>query len=181
MLYVVTAKQVLQKVKRRVYDVGDFYQRLYEEMNRAQRYRRPLTLALLSFSLPEKRNRDDLNLSQAINKAIRLPDIVGHLSEQATGLILVETAREGSRDVLRRIRQTLDDHPAHDGIRTHIGLASFSLSVREDTYFPPEAAGSFMNHAADLLDIARSDEQNRATRPFYADTWRSDQTTALSS
>lgn len=172
-MYVVTSDHVLQEVQRRVYDVGDFYQRLYEEMNRAQRYRRPLTLTLVSFGIGAEYEGEVPNISQAINNAIRLPDIVGRLSEQTTGLLLPETDRENSRDVLRRIRSTLNGY--RFDIETHMGVAPFSLSVRSDAYFPPEAAGSYMNHGADLLDAARCDEHGRATRPFYADTWRSDQ------
>jgi PleD family two-component response regulator len=75
--------------------------RLDQEMARARRYGRLLSLAVLS---PERPVHEGLRGSaQLLRKRLRAPDIIGHLGDGIFALVLPECPPEAGRSVISRL------------------------------------------------------------------------------
>jgi hypothetical protein len=88
------------------------------ELERAERYRRVLSLAVIE--LPEEDAREAA-LVRHLSAALRGPDAVGRLDEGGLLLVLPETPRGGAEACIRRLRRLTE--PDVGGLQ--IGIASF--------------------------------------------------------
>jgi diguanylate cyclase (GGDEF)-like protein/putative nucleotidyltransferase with HDIG domain len=113
-----------------------FRGRLSEEVDRAQRHKRPLALAVISvdhFSALEVnhgfRAGDQLLVvvGDRLNQRIRTHDLVGRIAEAEFGLLLLDTDSEAALPALQRMLADLE-LPGEDGIgttATSMGIALF--------------------------------------------------------
>lgn len=164
-MYVIKTNQLIEKVDRLIYSKYEFYQRLFEEMNRSQRYKRPLSLTLISVEAPA-RIHNKTSIANVLNESLRITDIVSGLSKGSIGIIMTETDGDAARTVLQRMYDLAGSSFPEANIRA--GLSSF---IPDDTsrYVSTEAAGYYMNHVADQLQASNEDEAFIYAEPFYAD------------
>ena len=100
--------------------VRDYVEQMaVREINRAERYRRTVSLAVID--LPKLREVDDMRqLLTALNREVRLPDTVGRLDSSRLVAVLPETTRQGSTAFVNRLRAKLgDDFPLTCGVATY--------------------------------------------------------------
>ena len=75
--------------------------RLEEEMGRASRYHRPLTVAVLKPTTPPKQRAGAC--AEVVRDQLRNPDVLGHLGNGVLVLILPETALEPARRLTAKL------------------------------------------------------------------------------
>jgi diguanylate cyclase (GGDEF)-like protein len=125
-LYGEVQEQARRDSLTQVYNHGYFIERLREEMERAQRESKPLSLIMLDVdNFKEYNDRyghviGDQVLSllvQAIHAHVKRTDLVGRWGGEEFGIALLETDAADARQVAQRIRQTLaETHlPQKDG------------------------------------------------------------------
>jgi hypothetical protein len=75
------------------------------EVDRANRYQRPLSLAVLEFGGADPHPRALMTATSLITRVMRLPDTVGRLDDGHLAVLLPETAAAGAQSFLRRLNQ----------------------------------------------------------------------------
>jgi hypothetical protein len=75
------------------------------EVDRANRYQRPLSLAVLEFGGADPHPRALMTATSLITRVMRLPDTVGRLDDGHLAVLLPETAAAGAESFLRRLNQ----------------------------------------------------------------------------
>jgi hypothetical protein len=73
------------------------------ELDRANRYQRPLSLALLECGGTDPHPRELMTVTSLITRMMRLPDTVGRLEDGRLAVLLPETAATGAASFLRRL------------------------------------------------------------------------------
>jgi len=117
--------------------------RLLEELERARRYSLSLSLVLLDMDLPagadpadlEVRDRHVRETSTEIRRALRLPDFVSGYGDGAFAIVLPETAADGARRSVLRLRERLPSPSA--------GIAAYphpAVTTPDDLFVLVEAA-----------------------------------------
>jgi diguanylate cyclase (GGDEF)-like protein len=136
------------------YSQRHMMERLNEELARCQRHKLPLSIALGEVQAAEDEWNPELPAwsTQAIVKAKRRCDVVGHYGAGGFMLLMVHTPRSGGVTCCKRLQAYLQ-HPAqvtdgpHQPVRSFFGLAS--LSDQEQT------AQSLLRIAEENLDAAK--------------------------
>jgi len=117
--------------------------RLLEELERARRYSLSLSLVLLDVEAPpgtdpadlEGRDRHVRETSTQIRRALRLPDFVSGYGDGAFAIVLPETAADGARRSVLRLRDRLSSASA--------GIAAYphpAVTTPDDLFVLVEAA-----------------------------------------
>jgi GGDEF domain-containing protein len=116
--------------------------RLLEELERARRYSLSLSLVLLDVDPPaadpadlEARDRHVRETSTEIRRALRLPDFVSGYGDGAFAIVLPETAADGARRSVLRLRERLTSSSA--------GIAAYphpAVTTPDDLFVLVEAA-----------------------------------------
>ncbi len=126
-----------------------FIELALEEVDRAGRYDRPLSVAMIQIdSLAEIRKSDGAPVAEAVFNAVlatavqamRGPDRPGRLGHAELGVLLPETSLSHAGDVAGRLRQRVNDlsfeTPAGPRSATlSIGVASLSPRMRDPKTF----------------------------------------------
>lgn len=118
-------------------------QRLLEELERARRYSLSLSLVLLDVDAPASADPADLNArdrhvrdtSVQIRRTLRLPDFVSGYGDGAFAIVLPETAADGARRSVLRLRERLASSSA--------GIAAYphpAVTTPDDLFVLVEAA-----------------------------------------
>jgi two-component system cell cycle response regulator len=106
--------------------------RLQEELERARRYSLSFCLLLLDVDTPSDTDPADLgardrrrqDLSGRIRRELRLPDFVEPYSEGVFAVVLPETAADGARRSVLRLRERLPDVTAGIAAYPHPGVTA---------------------------------------------------------
>jgi GGDEF domain-containing protein/DNA-binding response OmpR family regulator len=117
--------------------------RLQEELERARRYSLSLSLVLLDVEPPphtdpadlDARDRHRQEASGEIRRALRLPDFVSGYGDGAFAIVLPETAADGARRSVLRLRERLPSGSA--------GIAAYphpAVTTPDDLFVLVEAA-----------------------------------------
>jgi GGDEF domain-containing protein len=117
--------------------------RLLEELERARRYSLSLSLVLLDVEAPagtdpadlEGRDRHVRETSTQIRRALRLPDFVSGYGDGAFAIVLPETAADGARRSVLRLRERMASASA--------GIAAYphpAVTTPDDLFVLVEAA-----------------------------------------
>jgi diguanylate cyclase (GGDEF)-like protein len=117
--------------------------RLLEELERARRYSLSLSLVLLDVDPPagtdpadqDARDRHVRETSTQIRRALRLPDFVSGYGDGAFAIVLPETAADGARRSVLRLRERLSSSSA--------GIAAYphpAVTTPDDLFVLVEAA-----------------------------------------
>jgi hypothetical protein len=75
------------------------------ELDRANRYQRPLSLAVLQLGGADPHPREVMTVTSLVTRMMRLPDTVGRLDDGHLAVLLPETEAAGARSFLRRLDQ----------------------------------------------------------------------------
>jgi hypothetical protein len=75
------------------------------EVDRANRYNRPFSLAVLESGGADLQPRELMTVTSLITRMMRLPDTVGRLEDGHLAVLLPETAAAGAESFLRRLYQ----------------------------------------------------------------------------
>lgn len=128
----------------KIYNRTHFYRRLREEVHRAQRYNRPLSLIILDLD-NFKRVNDELghqagdqllkDVASGLNETLRTSDILARWGGEEFAIILPETKAKMAVEVAERLRMiieslSLDDHEQRVGCTASLGIAV--LRAREE-------------------------------------------------
>src|SRR5205823_1354760 len=90
-----------------LFDRSGMLHRLEQELSRAQRYTRPLSVAVLR---PGRSIGDRVRAAAAmVRQKVRAPDVVGHLGEGVLAVMLPETSEEAARQIFSRLLPELLD------------------------------------------------------------------------
>jgi diguanylate cyclase (GGDEF)-like protein len=117
--------------------------RLQEELERARRYSLSLSLVLVDVDPPADTDPVDLDArdryvretSGEIRRALRLPDFVSGYGDGAFAIVLPETAADGARRSVLRLRERLPS--------TSAGIAAYphpAVTTPDDLFVLVEAA-----------------------------------------
>jgi diguanylate cyclase (GGDEF)-like protein len=117
--------------------------RLLEELERARRYSLSLSLVLLDVDPPagtdpadqDARDRHVRETSTQIRRTLRLPDFVSGYGDGAFAIVLPETAADGARRSVLRLRERLPSRSA--------GIAAYphpAVTTPDDLFVLVEAA-----------------------------------------
>lgn len=101
-----------------------FDQRLHEEMDRAHRYKRPLSLAMIQIQDGQTpfKLQDFARIIEKVRKMIRTMDVVGHYGRNQLELMLPETDQADAVALGERIFKEV---PSADRKAVFVGVASF--------------------------------------------------------
>jgi hypothetical protein len=133
-----------------------FTSQMSKEIQRARRYRTPLSLCLMKIEFDTADARLDLwqketimqSVSETLTRNVRSCDLLGRCDPQIFGLLLPQTAVEKARMICDRLRFLLQNrHAADDGIQLKVafGLSEFSPEQQE-------TAPALLERAAGLLE-----------------------------
>jgi len=107
--------------------------RLEEEMGRARRYGRPLSIALATLRTGEDETPDPAALAigaAAAESCLRSTDLVGWLERTTFVVVLPETTEAGAADALSRWRPTPVMRSSQQAWEWRLGIAQFVNSFR---------------------------------------------------
>ncbi len=140
------------------------YERIEEEISKALRYGRPLSLIMLDVDNFKRindrfghRTGDEVlkGIAAAIASKLRGADIVGRYGGEEFVAILPETPAAASRVVAEKIRQAVEETAFGDGrVRVTVSVGVAELA-------PGETAGSLVGRADELLYKAKKAGKNR--------------------
>ncbi|MBI3755663.1 MAG: diguanylate cyclase [Deltaproteobacteria bacterium] len=152
-----------------VYNHRHFYERLTEEIKRANRYGRPLSLIIADIDYFKNYNDthghltgDDVlkGVARCIRSNARENDMVARYGGEEFSIILPETGKDGAGDLAERIRRCIAGQPFPHKETQPGGNLTISLGVAT---FPDDANDvmSVIKKADDALYMAKEKGRNR--------------------
>lgn len=133
------------------------------EVQRAQRYKRPLTVAALDIDQFRRINEqfghqaaDNLlrTVARTLQEKVRSSDLVGRIGHDEFALFLPETQSEAAQIVLRRLQKCLMDV-------TEKNEWPVTFSIGAATYLqPPESAEAILRKVNDLVAAVQESGRN---------------------
>jgi diguanylate cyclase (GGDEF)-like protein len=146
-----------------------YYERLLQELSRARRSNRPLTLALIDLDLFKEINDDAGHrggdqvlkfFAQFVRENLRQEDVVCRIGGDEFAVILPETPSTKATIVFNRIRQKLEQMEISIG-RARVSV-SFSCGLAE--FRPEYLAEDLIEEADHSLYSAKATGRNRVVR-----------------
>ncbi len=156
----------------RLYNRRYFFERFNQEVERAKRYRRPLSCIILD--IDHFKNVNDTfghlagdqvlrDLGQILRKNCRQSDLAGRYGGEELIILLPETESSGARIIADRIREMIEEHQTvgHRGesIRVTVSLGVASLSALELAGL--DKNDRIIQYADDALLLAKKGGRNR--------------------
>jgi diguanylate cyclase (GGDEF)-like protein len=150
-----------------LYNQRAFLRKLEYELRRAKRYKRPLSLMVLSVdNFAQLQRQYGQMIIEEVMKAtagiigscIRDVDITGHCDGTHLGIIFPETYSSRAMVVAERVRERIKIEPINSELRhlrisVSIGVVSFPTHARDET--------DLMNRAIEFLANAQNDGGDR--------------------
>jgi diguanylate cyclase (GGDEF)-like protein len=140
-----------------------FYELLHNEMQRAERYRRPLSLIMLDIDRFKQVNDTHghavgdqalVFLSREIQNEVRVTEYLARVGGDEFMLLLPETALEDAANTARRLHWMLAERPLKP-----VGAISCSIGVCQ--YLPGESIDNFMRRADEAMYEAKEAGRGR--------------------
>ena len=146
-----------------VHNHGYFRKRVEEEIKRADRYNRPLSLVMIDVDQFKEYNDiqghqmgDEVlkGIANTLKRWTRLIDVVSRYGEDEFAVILPETDEEGSMTVARRLKRRIEDTYFPFESSQPSGCITVSMGIAT---FPENAvsARELIKNAIDALDNAK--------------------------
>jgi diguanylate cyclase (GGDEF)-like protein len=142
-----------------------FYELLHAEMQRAERYRRPLSLIMLDVDHFKQINDTHghavgdqvlVFLSREIQNEVRVTEHLARVGGDEFMLLLPETGLEEAANTARRLHRMLAERPLKP-----VGAISCSIGVCE--HMPGESSDDFMRRADEAMYEAKEAGRGRVT------------------
>ena len=151
-----------------LYNRRSFQERLAQEVDRAIRYHRPLSLIMIDIDYFKLYNDTHghlqgdnvlIEVAHALQSLSRAPDIVARYGGEEFALILPETDKVSAEAFGRRLRETIESHkfPGEE----HLPAKVLTISVGLASYMPPDTKEAFLEAADIALYHAKREGRNR--------------------
>ena len=162
-----------------LYNHRTFQERLAQEVGRAQRYRRPLSLLILD--VDDFKRYNDLyghlqgdrvlrDLARLLREASRVSDIVARYGGEEFAIILPETDRVNARKIGHRIREHVERYPfpgeerlPSGALTISVGVATYSQAGTKDTLLQSADAALYRAKHAGRNRLCVAGESSGAT------------------
>jgi PleD family two-component response regulator len=139
---------ITQKIQNFVFNSIYFKKCFRQEVKKAKRYQRPLSLLLIQIPdmerIEERFENFCIELVQIVRKYTREEDMVGR-HNGAFGVILPETGQVGSQALVQRLLNLIQNHPtfqSDDVLRPFVQTLSFQTFTYPDNFLIPESLKS---------------------------------------
>ncbi|MBI5213826.1 MAG: sensor domain-containing diguanylate cyclase [Nitrospirae bacterium] len=146
-----------------IYNRRKFYNFLEDEIERAKRYKRPLSLIMFDIDYFKKVNdmhghnvgdRVLIMIADIVAANIRRIDVFGRLGGEEFGILVSDTAIEGSKALAEKVKGKIESHNFDVA-----GKVTISIGVTE--YKDDDTSDSFLKRVDDALYMAKDKGRNR--------------------
>ena len=151
-----------------LYNRRSFQERLTQEVDRAIRYHRPLSLMMIDIDYFKLYNDTHghlqgdnvlIEVAHTLKSLSRAPDIVARYGGEEFAIILPETDKTSAETFGRRLRETIEGHK-FPGVE-HLPAGALTISVGLASYVPPDTKEAFLEAADIALYHAKRAGRNR--------------------
>jgi diguanylate cyclase (GGDEF)-like protein len=151
-----------------LYNRRSFQERLTQEVDRAIRYHRPLSLMMIDIDYFKLYNdtyghvQGDnvlIEVAHTLKSLSRAPDIVARYGGEEFAIILPETEKTSAETFGRRLRETIEEHKFPGA--EHLPAGVLTISVGLASYVPPDTQEAFLEAADIALYHAKRAGRNR--------------------
>ncbi len=146
-----------------IYNRRKFYNSMEDEIERAKRYKRPLSLIMFDIDYFKKVNdmhghnvgdRVLIMIADIVAANIRRIDVFGRLGGEEFGILVSDTAIEGSKALAEKVKGKIESHNFDVA-----GKVTISIGVTE--YKDDDTSDSFLKRVDDALYMAKDKGRNR--------------------
>ncbi len=146
-----------------IYNRRKFYNFLEDEIERSKRYKRPLSLIMFDIDYFKKVNdtyghnvgdRVLIMIADIVAANIRRIDVFGRLGGEEFGILVSDTAIEGSKALAEKVKGKIESHNFDVA-----GKVTISIGVTE--YKDDDTSDSFLKRVDDALYMAKDKGRNR--------------------
>ncbi|MCL5976575.1 MAG: sensor domain-containing diguanylate cyclase [Nitrospirae bacterium] len=146
-----------------IYNRRKFYNFLEDAIERAKRYKRPLSLIMFDIDYFKKVNdmhghdvgdRVLIIIADIVAANIRRIDVFGRLGGEEFGILVSDTAIEGSKALAEKVKGKIESHNFDVA-----GKVTISIGVTE--YKDDDTSDSFLKRVDDALYMAKDKGRNR--------------------
>lgn len=146
-----------------IYNRRKFYNFLEDEIERAKRYKRPLSLIMFDIDYFKKVNdmyghdvgdKVLIMIADIVAANIRKVDVFGRLGGEEFGILVSDTAIEGSKALAEKVKGKIESHNFDIA-----GQVTISIGVTE--YKDDDTSDSFLKRVDDALYMAKDKGRNR--------------------
>ncbi len=146
-----------------IYNRRKFYNFLEDEIERSKRYKRPLSLIMFDIDYFKKvndtygHNVGDtvlIMIADIVAANIRRIDVFGRLGGEEFGILVSDTAIEGSKALAEKVKGKIESHNFDVA-----GKVTISIGVTE--YKNDDTSDSFLRRVDDALYMAKDKGRNR--------------------
>ncbi|MCL4458075.1 MAG: sensor domain-containing diguanylate cyclase [Nitrospirae bacterium] len=146
-----------------IYNRRKFYNFLEDEIERAKRYKRPLSLIMFDIDYFKKVNdmyghdvgdKVLIIIADIVAANIRRIDVFGRLGGEEFGILVSDTAIEGSKALAEKVKGKIESHNFDVA-----GKVTISIGVTE--YKDDDTSDSFLKRVDDALYMAKDKGRNR--------------------
>jgi two-component system cell cycle response regulator len=151
-----------------LYNRRSFQERLEQEVDRAMRYHRPLSLIMIDVDHFKQYNdthghlqgdRILVEVAHALKTLSRASDIVARYGGEEFALILPETDKANAENLGRRLREYVAQHTFPGA--EHLPARAVTISVGIASYTPPDTKEALIEAADVALYHAKREGRNR--------------------
>jgi diguanylate cyclase (GGDEF)-like protein len=151
-----------------LYNRRSFQERLEQEVDRAMRYHRPLSLIMIDVDHFKQYNDtyghlqgDNIlvEVAHTLKTLSRTSDIVARYGGEEFALILPETDKANAEILGRRLREYVEQHPFPG--TEHLPTKALTISVGIASYTPPDTKEALIEAADVALYHAKREGRNR--------------------
>ena len=146
-----------------IYNRRKFYNFFEDEIERAKRYKRPLSLIMFDIDYFKKVNdmhghdvgdKVLIKIADIVAANIRRIDVFGRLGGEEFGILVSDTAIEGSKALAEKVKGKIESHNFDVA-----GKVTISIGVTE--YKDDDTSDSFLKRVDDALYMAKDKGRNR--------------------